>query len=165
MYVYVVWGHARKETATLFAKESRRGRKSHRKPPASIPTNRRPVEYHCSKSQHGSIRLLSTKSTHPSDTPAMCVPPTRSLSAIDHAAEVLESELESDRSFGGERLSKKLADAQTEWLSQGMGGHDTCCVIHICSLLSHFTRQIKHFIIRSCVYFTKNSLGLQVQGQ
>ena len=87
-----------KETATLFAKESRRGRKSHRKPPASIPTNRRPVEYHCSKSQHGSIRLLCTKSTHPSDTPAMCVPPTRSLSAIDHAAEALESELESDRS-------------------------------------------------------------------
>ena len=110
-----------KETATLFAKESRRGRKSHRKPPASIPTNRRPVEYHCSKSQHGSIRLLCTKSTHPSDTPAMCVPPTRSLSAIDHAAEVLESELESDRSVvKGYRKSWQMprqSDSARGWVA------------------------------------------------
>ena len=87
-----------KRNGDLVCKRKPEGPKVTSKATGLYPTNRRPVEYHCSKSQHGSIRLLCTKSTHPSDTPAMCVPPTRSLRAIDHAAEVLESELESDRS-------------------------------------------------------------------
>ena len=41
--------------------------------PASMrPTNRRPVEYHCSKTLTCWIRLLCTKSTHPSDIQDIC---------------------------------------------------------------------------------------------
>ena len=79
------------------------------------------MEYHCSKSQHGSIRLLSTKSTHPTDTRAMCVPPNRSLSAIDHPAEVLESAMESERSVvKGYRKSWQMprqSDSARGWVA------------------------------------------------